>query len=407
MMKPIIVQKYGGTSLATTDLIKKVAQRIVRKKEAGYNVVVVVSAMGKTTDELERMASEVNETPPLREMDMLYTIGEQQSMALLAMAIEALGHPAISLTGVQLGIITSENHTRAIIQEIKTERILHHLNEGKIVVVAGFQGVSRNGEITTLGRGGSDTTAKALASVLKAEVCEILTDVEGIYTADPKYVENSRKLDVIFTEEMLEMASSGAKILHSRSVELAEKYDIPVIVAHAHRDVPGTIVKKEDKHMESVLVRGITINESEAKINLHQVPDRPGVAAEVFGILDKSLVNVDMIVQTASTENTTDISFTVSRDDMATAVAVMKKLKKTISYGGLTWDDNIVKVSVIGVGMRTKPGVAATVFRTLAAENINIQMISTSEIKISCVVVKKYGKAAVQSLHKAFQLDKA
>jgi len=406
-MDSLIVQKYGGTSIATTEDINNVALKIVKRKLEGHRMVVIVSAMGKSTDELEQMAREVNINPPAREMDILYATGEQKSMALLAMAIEALGHSAISLTGPQVGIITTKKHTKAIIEEVKTERILSHLAQGDIVIVAGFQGISREGEITTLGRGGSDTTAMSIACALNAEVCEIFTDVDGIYTADPRHVKNPRKLDVITTEEMLELASSGASVLHSRSVELAEKFGVPLIVAHSHLDVPGTLVKKEDSQLESVLVRGVALNENEARININNVPDKPGVAADIFCKLDKGLINVDVIVQTASTGGTTDISFTVNQDDMKKAVEIVSTLKERINFSEVTCDENVSKVSAVGVGMRTKPGVAATFFRALADEQINIQMITTSDIKMSCVVQSKDGKKAVQALHKAFDLDKA
>jgi len=402
----LVVQKYGGSSLATPELIRKVAERVVRKKEEGHDLVVVVSAMGKTTDDLIRLAEEVAEEPPPREMDMLLSSGEQMSMALLAMAIQDMGYPAISLTGPQAGIMTDTSHRKARILEVDTSRVRKELSEGKIVIVAGFQGLSTEGEITTLGRGGSDRTAVALAYALRAEGCEIYTDVEGVFTADPRIVPEAKKIPVISGDEMLELASSGAKVMEARSVEFATKYGVEVHVRSTFSDEPGTVIKREDPAMEKVLVRGIALDTKEAKVTIRRVPDRPGVAAAIFSPLADANINVDMIVQNVSQDGFTDLSFTVSTSDLKTALAICEGTKARVGAEEVTADEDVAKVSVVGVGMRSHAGVAAKMFKALADEGINIEMITTSEIRISCVVRKEQGERAVRALHRAFELDK-
>jgi len=402
--KKIIVQKYGGTSVANPEKIKGVAKRVAAYKRRGYDVVVVVSALGKTTDELLGLAGEINKAPAERELDMLMATGEQISVALLAMALHTLGEEAISFTGAQVGIITDSSHTKARIIDISTRRISEQLKKGKIVIVAGFQGVNLDQEITTLGRGGSDMTAVALAKVLKAEVCEIYTDVKGVYTADPKIVKNARKLDSISYEEMLEMASLGAQVMQARSVEAAGKFDIPIHVRSSIHAGNGTMICKEVKEMEDVLVRGVTVSKGEAKVTVCDVPDKPGEASRLFEELAKAGVNVDMIIQNISRTRATDISFTVPISDLARTREVVKKVNKKSGSKGVKIDKDIAKVSVVGIGMRSHSGVAAKMFRALASHKINIEMISTSEIKISCVIRKKQANSAMKAIHKAFDL---
>jgi aspartate kinase len=400
----LIVQKYGGSSVADADKIRGVARRVVETTKAGHGVVVVVSAMGKTTDGLIRLAHEVTPTPPEREVDMLLATGEQVSIALLAMAIHALGHKARSFTGEQAGIRTDAAHTRARIVGIDGEKVRRALDDGYVSIVAGFQGVTEEDDITTLGRGGSDLTAVALAAALRADVCEIYTDVDGVYTADPNIVREARKLDRISYDEMLEMASLGAKVLQSRSVEFAKKYDVPVHVRSTFKSEPGTLVTKEDRHMEAVVVTGIAHDRGQAKVTIRGVPDRPGIAAQVFGAVSDHGIVVDMIVQNVSRDGHSDISFTVPRLDRPTVVATLEDVAKKIGAETVTYDDRIAKVSIVGVGMRSHSGVAARMFRALSRENVNIHMISTSEIAVSCVIEDKYTELAVRALHDTFEL---
>lgn len=404
--KRIIVQKYGGTSVADPEKIKGVARRVAACKKRGYNVVVVVSALGKTTDELVKLAAEINKNPAERELDMLMSTGEQVSVALLAMALHKLGQEAISFTGAQVGIITDSSHTKARIIDISTQRISQELKKGKIVIVAGFQGVNLNQEITTLGRGGSDMTAIALAKVLKAEVCEICTDVSGVYTADPRIVKDARKLDSVSYEEMLEMASLGTQVLQARSVEVAGKFNVPVHVRSSFSGERGTMISKEVREMEDVLVRGVTVDKGEAKVTVCDVPDKPGEASRLFMRLSKAGINVDMIVQNVSRTRATDISFTVPTGDLTRTREVVKKVNKQIGAKGVRFNKDIAKVSIVGIGMRSHSGVAAKMFKALASRKVNIEMISTSEIKISCVIRKKDANKAVRAIHKAFQLHK-
>ncbi len=400
----LIVQKYGGSSVADAQKIRGVARRVVETAKAGHGVVVVVSAMGKTTDGLLRLAHEVTPTPPEREVDMLLATGEQVSIALLAMAIDALGHKARSFTGEQAGIRTDAAHTRARIVGIDGDKVRRALDDGYIAIVAGFQGVTEEDNITTLGRGGSDLTGVALAATLRADVCEIYTDVDGVYTADPNIVREARKLDRISYDEMLEMASLGAKVLQSRSVEFAKKYGVPVHVRSTFKADPGTLVTKEDRNMEAVVVTGIAHDRGQAKVTIRGVPDRPGIAAQVFGTVSDHGIVVDMIVQNVSRDGMSDISFTVPRPDRPTVVATLEEVAKKIGAESVTYDDRIAKVSIVGVGMRSHSGVAARMFRALSREGVNIHMISTSEIAVSCVIEDKYTELAVRALHDSFEL---
>ena len=405
-MKSLVVMKFGGSSVANPEKIKRVADRVIEKKKSGYKVVVVVSAMGDTTDQLINLAKDITVAPYDREMDMLMSSGEQISMALLSMSIQEKGHDAISLTGPQAEIITDNSHRKARITDIKATRVKDELTRGRIVIVAGFQGISSNHEVTTLGRGGSDTTAVALTFVLKADMCEILTDVPGVFTADPRIVPKARKLDEICFEEMLELASMGAKVLHSRAVELASKYGVVLKVGLAHKDVPGTIIKREDSSMEHVLVRGIAHNLDEVKFTVHRVPDKPGIAAAIFSKLSEKGVNVDMIIQNISEEGYTDISFTVPSEDIEKTSSIGNIIKAETGAERISFDDNIAKISVVGVGMRSHTGVATKVFKVLAEKKINIIMISTSEIKISIIISKECAEEAVRALHDEFELEK-
>ncbi len=403
----MIVQKFGGTSVADPDRIRAVADHIVRTHHAGHEVVVAVSAMGKTTDDLVRLAHDVSRDPHGREMDMLLTSGERISMALLCMAIMDHGVHAVSFTGSQAGIVTDTVHGKAKILEIKGDRIRETLRAGAVAVVAGFQGISTAKDITTLGRGGSDTTAVALAASLGAEVCEIYTDVSGVFTADPRLVPEARKLSQVSFEEMLEMAATGGRVLALRSVEFARNYGVPVHVRSSFTWEPGTWVVEEDPTMEQAIISGVTHDTSEAKVTIAQVADRPGVAAVLFRALADAAVNVDMIVQNVSTAGHTDISFTVPKDDLHRALGVMEKVASEIEATGVTHDTDIARVSVVGAGMRTNPGVAAKVFEVLAAEGVNIEMISTSSIRMSCVVPARHVETAVRALHQAFELQNA
>lgn len=404
----LIVQKYGGTSVANTERIRAVARRVVKTADEGHRVVVVVSAMAGETDKLIRLAHEVSPDPGEREMDLLLSSGERVTTALTAMAIQAFGKKAVALTGRQMGIITEPVHTRARIERIEADRAKKALDEGYIVVVAGFQGITESDEVTTLGRGGSDLTAVAIAAALNADLCEIYTDVDGVYTTDPNIVPEARKLDKISYEEMLELASLGAKVLQTRSVEFAMKYNVPVIVRSSFNDNPGTLVKKEDKEMEKVVVSGVAYDKNQSKITIKAVPDRPGIAARLFKAIADANIVVDMIVQNVSSDGkATDISFTVPKTDSKKALSITEAIAKELGASGVDLREDIAKVSIVGVGMRTHSGVAAKMFETLAAHGINIMAISTSEIKVSCLIEAKYTELAVRVLHDAFELARA
>ena len=401
----LIVQKYGGSSVADAEKIMNVALRVA-ESATDHQIVVVVSAMGRTTDGLLGLARQITAAPDPREMDMLLATGEQVTIALLAVALQALGFKARSLTGAQAGLRTDRAHTQARITRISAERVRATLDTGAVAVVAGFQGTSDQDEITTLGRGGSDLTAVALAAALKADVCEIYTDVEGVYTADPNVVPDARKLPRVAYDEMLEMASLGAKVLQARSVEFAKKHGVTVHVRSTFKRDPGTIVTREESGMEDVVVTGITHDRSQAKISLLRVPDRPGIAAQVFGVLGAKRIVLDMIVQNISRDGYTDISFTMPRGDSAPATAALEEIARAIGAEGVVHDERVAKISIVGVGMRSHSGVAARMFGALAREGINIQMISTSEIATSCVIEDKYAELAVRALHDAFELGR-
>jgi aspartate kinase len=405
----LVVQKYGGSSVADAERIKRVAERIVATRKSGNDVCVVVSAMGDTTDELLDLAHQISPLPPGRELDMLLTSGERISMALLAMAIHNLGYEARSYTGSQAGVITTSAHGRARIIDVTPGRLRNALDEGAIAIVAGFQGVAQDTkDITTLGRGGSDTTAVAVAAALHADVCEIYTDVDGVFTADPRIVPNARRIEKITYEEMLELAACGAKVLMLRCVEYARRYSMPIHVRSSYSNKPGTIVSgsMEELPVEQVLITGVAHDRSEAKITVVGVPDEPGEAAHIFETVALAETNIDMIVQNVSTEGTgrTDISFTLPKSDGATAMAALQKVREKIGFKGLLFDDHVGKVSLIGAGMRSHPGVAATFFAALAEAGVNIEMISTSEIRVSVVCRDTDLDAAVRAVHDAFDL---
>ncbi|SIN25549.1 aspartate kinase [Micromonospora cremea] len=405
----LVVQKYGGSSVGNAERIKRVAERIVAARKAGDDVVVVVSAMGDTTDELLDLANQVSPLPPGRELDMLLTAGERISMALLAMAIHNLGYEARSFTGSQAGVITTSVHGRARIIDVTPGRLKGALDEGSVVIVAGFQGVSQDTkDVTTLGRGGSDTTAVALAAALHADVCEIYTDVDGIFTADPRIVPNARHIRQITYEEMLELAACGAKVLHLRSVEYARRAGLPIHVRSSYSTNTGTMVtgSMEDLSVEQALITGVAHDRSEAKITIVGVPDEPGAAARIFDTVAGAEINIDMIVQNVSTEGTgrTDISFTLPKTDGPTAMAALSKIQESVKFKGLLYDDHVGKVSLIGAGMRSHPGVAAGFFAALGAAGVNIEMISTSEIRVSVVCRDTDLDAAVRAIHDAFEL---
>lgn len=406
MAVSLIVQKYGGTSVGDADRIHAVAERVASTRRHGYRVVVVVSAMGKMTDDLIRQAEQVSKTRPAREMDMLLTAGERISMALLCMALADRGIAAASFTGSQAGIITDSRHGKAKILEIRADRIREALDNDEVPVVAGFQGVSTERNVTTLGRGGSDTTAVALAASLDADGCEIYTDVSGVFSADPRLVPSARRLSSIAFDEMLEMAATGGRVLALRSVEFARRYNVPLHVRSSFTWERGTWVTKE-KQMEQAVVAAVTHDTSEVKVTISSVPDKPGVAARVFRSLADAAVNVDMIVQNVSTQGTTDISFTVPADDLDKALEVMGDVVTEVGAATVTADCDVARVSVIGAGMKTHPGVAATMFETLAVNHVNIEMISTSSIRISCVIHADDVERAVQALHAAYELDLA
>jgi aspartate kinase len=403
--KKIIVQKFGGSSVANIDRIKAVAARIFETKTKNNNVAVVVSAMGDTTDELEELVFNITETPPEREMDMLMSTGEQISCSLLAIAIRTLGHDAISFTGGQVGIHTTKTHTKARIENINPARILKAFEENKIVIVAGFQGVTEDLDITTLGRGGSDLTAVALAKALNADICEIFTDVTGVYTTDPRIEPKAKKLKTITFDEMLEMASLGAQVMQARSIEVAKRFNIPIHVRSSFSKEEGTMILKDAEKLEEIAVRGVTCNKAEAKITICAVPDKPGVAATIFNEISNAGISVDTIVQNVSLAKNTDISFTVPKNDLTKAMKVTAEVAKKIKAGEVLSDKNIARVSIVGSGMRSHHGIAAQMFHTLAENKININMIATSEISISCIIDQESTDKAVRALHKAFNLE--
>jgi aspartate kinase len=401
---PLVVHKYGGTSVGDADRIRAVADHVARTRRSGTDVVVVVSAMGKTTDDLIRLADLVSSSQPAREYDMLVSSGERISMALLSMALGDLGIDAKSFTGSQAGIITDTDHTRAKILEVKADRLRQALDEGQVPVVAGFQGVSTDRDVTTLGRGGSDTTAVALAAVLDADACEIYTDVTGVFSADPRVVPDAHRLARVSFEEMLEMAATGGRVLQLRSVEFARNHHVPLQVRSSFTWEPGTWVVEEDESMEQAIVTAVTHDTSEAKVTVTGVPDRPGVAARLFRALADHSVNVDMIVQNTSVHGNTDISFTVPKLDLAVSVGACEALAAELGASGVSSDDDVARVSLVGAGMKSHPGVTASMFERLAAEGINIDMISTSTIRISCMVRTDQVEQAVRSLHDEFEL---
>ncbi|NPA49225.1 MAG: aspartate kinase [Thermodesulfobacteria bacterium] len=402
----LVVQKYGGTSVGDLERIRNVARRIARYKDEGHDVVVVVSAMAGETDRLLNLAHELVEEPSPRELDMLVATGEQASSALLAMALNSMGYPAKALVAFQIPIKTDELFGKARIRDIDTERMRQELEKGYVLIVAGFQGITEEGDITTLGRGGSDTTAVAIAAALGADVCEIYTDVDGVYTADPRIVPKARKIERISYDEMLELASMGAKVLEIRSVEFAKIYKVPVHVRSSFSDEPGTMVVEEDETMEKVLVSGVTYNRNEARISLYGVPDKPGVAAQIFGPIAEAGIVVDMIIQTGRPDGRADMTFTVPKTDYKKTLRLVEDLASDLGVEKIEGSEDISKVSIVGAGMRAHPGVAAKMFDVLAKHGINIHMISTSEIKISCVIDEKFTELAVRALHEAFGLDR-
>ncbi len=403
---PLIVQKYGGSSVADAEKIKNVARRVAETKDKGNRVVVVVSAMGDTTDELIALARQIVRQPDERELDVLLSTGEIVSSTLLSMALNELGYKAISLSGVQAGIHTDSSYSRARILEVAPKRIVRELEQGNIVIVAGFQGISRDMDITTLGRGGSDTTAVALAAALKAKVCEIYTDVEGVFTADPRLVPEAQKLSEIGYEEMLELATYGAKVIHPRAMELGEVYNIPILVATSFSKAPGTLIHGGVSMEVRNKVRGIAHDVNVAKITVVGVPDRPGIAAALFEPLAQVNINVDTIVQNASINNITDLTFTVARSDLNKAMSIVEPVARFIGAKECVSDAALAKVSIIGTGMQNTPGYAAKMFRALYEEGINIQLITTSEIRITCIIAEDRVKDALRAIHKAFELEK-
>jgi len=402
-----IVQKYGGTSVGNPERIRNVASRVAECHKAGHKLVVVVSAMSGVTDHLIKLAREVTPEPSARELDMILSTGEQQTIALTAMALHALGVPAVSLTGAQAGIVTDRLHTKAKISNITPKKVFEYLDSGHVVIVAGFQGQNDDGHITTLGRGGSDLTAIAMAAALKADTCEIYTDVDGVYTADPRIVPNAKKINEISYDEMLELASLGAKVMQARSVEFAKKFKVKFEVRSSFNHNPGTVIREEHAAMEDVVLRGVSLEKNQAKVTINGVPDKPGAAAGIFSALAESGTNVDMIVQNVSAQGTTDLTFTINKDDLPQARKLIEAQAAKVGAKGHTAQDGISKLSVVGIGMRSHSGVAATLFSALAQAGINIQMISTSEIKISVIINEAEGARATQVVHDAFKLGRA
>ena len=403
----LIVQKYGGTSVGSVERIQEVAKKVIQYRKDGHDIVVVVSAMSGETNRLLALAKEITPHPRGRELDVLLSTGEQVTIALLSMTLQQMGMPAQSYTGSQVKILTDDAHNKARIMQIDDEKMREDLAEGKVVVVAGFQGCDEQGNITTLGRGGSDTTAVALAAALKADECQIYTDVDGVYTTDPRVVPEARRLDRITFEEMLEMASLGAKVLQIRSVEFAGKYNVPLRVISSFTEGGGTLITSEEPSMEQALISGIAFNRDEAKLTILGVPDQPGVAHKILGPIAKQNIEVDMIIQNTGHDSTTDFTFTVHRNDYQTALNLLKETSVSLGAREVTGDEHIAKISLVGVGMRSHAGIASTMFETLAQENINISMISPSEIKISVVVDEKYLELGVRALHKAFKLEQS
>ena len=403
----LFVQKYGGTSVGTVERIEAVADKVARFREQGHDMVVVVSAMSGETNRLIGLAHEIQETPDPREMDVLVSTGEQVTIALLCMALKKRGWDARSYTGGQVRILTDDAHTKARIQEIDEQHIRADLHAGRVVVVAGFQGVDEKCNITTLGRGGSDTTGVALAAALKADECQIYTDVDGVYTTDPRVVDSARRLEKITFEEMLEMASLGSKVLQIRAVEFAGKYGVPLRVLHSFQEGPGTLITLDEEYseMEQPVVSGIAFNRDEAKVTVVGVPDTPGVASRILAPIGAANIEIDVIVQNVAEDKSTDLTFTVHRNDMAKAEAILAEVAKEVGAKGVTTDDKICKLSIVGVGMRSHAGVASKMFAALAKDGINIQMITTSEIKISVIIDERYLELAVRGLHSAFELD--
>ncbi len=404
----LVVQKFGGTSVASTKHIQKVAEKIIQARQRGQNVVAVVSAMGDNTDRLDELAKEVNfnKVGAKREIDVLLSTGEQVTIAVLSMMLMKLGCPARSFTGGQAGIFTDKSHTRSRIREIKPDRLLESLELGEVPVVAGFQGIDCHGDITTFGRGGSDTTAVALAAVLEADECQIFTDVEGVYTTDPRVVDQARLMDRVTFEEMLELASLGSKVLHARAVEFASKYQVPLRVLSTFVQGDGTLITKEDKlNMEQPIISGIAFTKDEAKLTVLGVEDVPGIAWKILGPISDANIGIDMIVQNVAADNTTDFTFTVSRDDYHEAMDLLNQVAMDIGARQVNGDDKIAKLSIVGVGMRSHAGVASKMFQVLADRSINIQMISTSEIKVSVVIAEEYIELAARALHSVFNLE--
>jgi aspartate kinase len=401
----IVVQKFGGSSVANPERIKRVAQRVITEYKKGNSIAVVVSALGDTTDELIRLAKQISKIPPKREMDMLLATGEQVSIALLAMAIIEEGYPAISLTGQQVGIITDSMHTKAKIININQQRIMEEFTKGNIVIVAGFQGVNEFNDITTLGRGGSDTTAVAIAAALNADLCEIYTDVDGVYTADPRVIKNAKKLQEISYDEMLELASLGAGVLQSRSVECAKLHGVELCVRSSFNNNDGTYVKEESKLEKKVLVRGVAKDTNVAKIAILEVPDTPGIAYRVFNALAEEGINIDMIIQSINTDKFNDILFTINQDDLDRTLLITERLVAEIKAGGFVYDTEVAKISIVGAGIASNPGIAARMFEAFAEKSINIQAISTSELKISCLISEKMAIEAMQVVHDKFALS--
>ena len=399
----LVVQKYGGTSMGDCDRISNVAKHVLQRKAQGHSLVVVVSAMSGETDRLINFTQHFTPLPNTREVDMVLSSGERVTAALLAIALKSMGVKAISLSGRGAGIITDEFHTKARIEYIDTTKIFHLLNQDYVVVVAGFQGISQHGEVTTLGRGGSDLSAVAIAGALNASVCEIYSDVDGIYTTDPRIVKNAKKLEKISYDEMLELASMGAKVLLNRSVELAKKLNVKLISASSFSQSEGTLITKEEDIMEKPIVSGVALDKNQARVSLADVQDRPGIAADIFGLLADNNINVDMIVQTIGRDGKTDIDFTIPKTEVALTQQVLEKFKD--DFGSIEYDNDIAKVSIVGVGMKSHSGVASTAFKALAEDNINIMMISTSEIKISMIINAEFAETAVRKIHSVYRLE--